>query len=228
MARIEFEWMGFHLLEPMSLVTNSLISIFCLIFFFRIERNNEYSVWWSRFFILMAISSFTGGIAHLFANYITYELKWLSWGTISLSIFCAEMGSSELLIRKKWRKFIRIQALIRLVLILSFIIIFFNFELVKINSTIGMIAVIAGIHFNFLIKKQLYSSAWIMAGVIWGIIPSLVHTFNLNIHLWFNRDDLAHVILIPTFLLIFIGVSKIIKSNFLENYRKEMGLSDFI
>lgn len=222
MVRIEFDWLGFHLMEPMSLITNSLVSILCLICYFKIVRNTSYSIWWSRFFVLMSISTFAGGLAHLFGHYITYELKWICWGASALSIMSAEMASSELLLRKKWRNFIRIQAVVRVAAVFVTMFILFDFNIVKVNSTLGMIAVTVSIHLIYFIKKKLFASAWIMAGIVWAIVPTLIHTFDINLHLWFNRDDFAHVVMLPTFLMIFIGVSKIINSQFIESHTKRL------
>lgn len=201
--------MGLQLQEPMSLVFNTLLAIVCLVLFNRIraDKNEPYAYWWKWFFLFMGISAFVGGFAHFLSFYAEYPLKITSWSIIALAMYTAEMGTAELVQNKQLKRFIEILAPIKLVLIVVITTWLFDFTYIKMGTTIGMIGIVLSIHLmNWINTKGTYNN-WIIAAVLWMLLPAVVHGFDINLHKWFNKDDFSHVLLIGTFLFFFKGVT---------------------
>lgn len=211
LLNMHFEWNGLRLEQPMNLIMNWLISVACLICFQKLRYlpTDAYLRWWKNFFLLMGISSFFGGLGHLLAYHAAYPLKVCSWSFAALALFAAEMGSFELLERKShWQRLLKAASLSKVILFISLTVIYFDFNLVKWNSALGFLGIIMPLHFRHYMKTGAIFAIWIVIGILSMSGPALVHGLNIDLHPRFDKDDLSHVMMIITFLILFNGVRR--------------------
>ena len=206
---ISYYWNELRLEQPMNLIMNWLIALACIICFRKLRGRSSdiYTRWWSRFFLLMGISAFFGGLGHLLSFYSAYPLKTISWCFAAVSIFSAEMGSIELFGSEGSNKrILRVISISKLLLTLVITTLYFSFTIVKWNSAAGFLGIIMPIHVWYFMKTRDNFSLWVVAGVLSMVGPAIVHGFNLSPHPLFDKDDLSHVLMIITFFILYTGI----------------------
>ena len=79
--KIEWEFLGMNLLEPNALVGDLLLFTISIMFYLQIrkEATNLFVTYWSRFFLIFAISFIIGGFGHVFFNYTHAAGRIPSW-----------------------------------------------------------------------------------------------------------------------------------------------------
>ncbi|MFN3917138.1 MAG: DUF6962 family protein [Flavobacteriales bacterium] len=212
MEIITFEWIGLQLQEPMSLILDWLLAAVCFFSFVKIRsfktETEVYTTWWAIFFLFMGASMFTGGLAHFFSFYAELPLKIVTWSLSAIAVFSAEMASLSLFGKNRINLFVKTILSLKLLAIVLLTFWFFDFGFIKINSTVGMVGIVLFLHaYKYFTGDKQKSYILIGVGIIWTLFPALVHAFNINLHLWFNRDDFAHILMIFTFYLFYRGVS---------------------
>jgi hypothetical protein len=202
--------MGLQLQEPMSLILDWLLAIICFVCYVKIRsfKMDTYTMWWSMFFLFMGTSMFAGGIAHFFSFYAEFPLKLVTWSLSAIAVFSAEMASLSRFVKNQANILVKMVLSLKLLIIVLLAFWYFDFKFIKLNSTIGMIGIVLLSHaYLFFKKARQKATFFILAGVLWMILPASIHAFNINLHLWFNRDDFAHVLMIFTFYLFYKGIS---------------------
>jgi len=217
MEKISFNIFGIVLLEPMTFFTDILIAICCFIFYFKLnnleiqEFDNKY---FKRFFNVFGISTLIGGFAHFFYNYSGISLHLLSWILSGLSIYYIEMCSITFINSRKLQKVLNILIYFQLFAFILTVLYFKNFQFVKYNSTIGLIAIVFTVELVSLIKSKNRGSSLILTGIFFTLISAIVHASKFSINKWFNYNDLSHIFLIICLYFIYIGATY--KISFVE------------
>ncbi|MEZ4936856.1 MAG: hypothetical protein R2799_04605 [Crocinitomicaceae bacterium] len=215
MEKIEFTLFGLHLLEPMALITNSLIAIVCSWIFFKLFRKNktdEYVHYWALFFLTFALSTFGGGFAHLFYNYTGDYGKIPVFSLAVIANFFIDRACFTLVEDRKkrdWIEYILIAKTVLSVLLIAGMVEYIGkkiFLIVQFNTIITA----AGILVWFGIKTKDNSDAWkyFFFGIGILLITALVQILKINIHLWFNKDDFSHILITISMLLFYKGVKR--------------------
>ncbi|MFI5148469.1 MAG: DUF6962 family protein [Bacteroidia bacterium] len=204
---------SFLLSEPVTALTDLLLALLCLIIIFRLRRSQKTgaaSTSWSFFFAGMGLSTFTGALVHGMRAYQTDAAHYNTWMVMNvvsgLSVFFAQMATVDFL-RKSGRgdRIYKTIALIQLGCFIVLILLFRNFEVVKVQVAAGMVPVMI-IHLTGL-RKGVTGSGWIGAGIGVSFCSAIFHTFKLSIHpVWCNFNDLSHLFIGISFVLIAKGI----------------------
>jgi hypothetical protein len=205
---------GFNLLEPVTVLTNVLISAFCLYFYLKLNHlgnQPKLKKYWRLFFLFFGISAILGGIAHGFKPYfepLIFYYVWLSMNLTGLVIayylLCTNLEFAKL---EKQKKQI-LYALILFITVLFSVITLTtnNFLSVKIN---GGIAVIISLITHFqTYRKGMPGSGYISFGFAFSLLSIVVHSAQFSISEWFNYKDISHVIMNISLYFIFVGVTR--------------------
>lgn len=215
MEIIEFEFLGFELQEPMSVVTNSLITITCLFIFLKLikdKRDDEFTHYWSLFFLTLGLSTFAGGLSHLFFKYTGFYGKIPVFSMAIIANFFLDRACFTLIHDKAKTRMIEYLLLAKTILSILLLVVLVEFIGKKIFLIVQFNTVItaAGILVWFCAKTKAVSEAWkyYTIGIIILLITAGVQIAKLNLHLWFNKDDFSHVLIALAMIFFYKGVLK--------------------
>jgi hypothetical protein len=206
---------SFMLSEPITAITDVLLALLCFIIIFRLrvlkKETGSYSAW-SFFFLGMGLSTLTGTIVHGCRHYQTEDAHYNTWMFMNvlsgLSVFFAQLATVKYIHqRSKHAKLLQTIAWIQLVCYFVLILIFRSFNVVKIQVAVAMIPVMI-IHIAGF-RKGIKGGGWVGAGIGMSFFSAVFHTFKISINeIWFNYNDLSHVFIGASFILIATGVLK--------------------
>ena len=229
--KIHFSLFGFELMEPMALITDVIMGSLSVYFAFRLRKNltdHPFYLYWSYFFLIFGAGAFYGGFAHAFYGYWGVIGKFPSWISGPVSVYCLEQAmisvhpDNKILSRLKvisfWKFFAVILAWI---LILSLGPIqekpSIGFLPIAINTILG-VSLSAGILGSIYKKKGLsVNFKYFVLGVLVMIPSAFVFLMKINLHQWFDKNDLSHVLLTAGIAYFFIGCRKLYKEGLLQD-----------
>lgn len=198
--------------EPMTSITDFMLSAVAFYIFFsinKIESKKRSVINWSKFFLFLGFSTFFGGIAHAISDRqdnLIYDLVWLAMQLSSgISVFYAQSAAFRSEVRnRKTQRILHKISFIQLMLFIPSVIYFFSFKVVALNSSIGLIELV--ILFLPIGIQNWKHKALICSGVLISFLTVYVNTTKLSIASWFNYNDISHVIMFVSILMICKGV----------------------
>ena len=206
--KIAFNLFGLHLLEPMALITNWIMSAFSLFAYLKLKNTAIHDVvYWKKFFFWFAISTFFGGIGHLFFNYFDILGKFPNWITGVLSGYFAGkaiiVNLKNNALEKKYELFLIIKGAILLLASIATL----KFVFVAVDAIITYV-IFCGFMANSLYKKGIVELKYMMYGVIVCLPSIFIFFFKINPHRWLNKDDLSHLLMLACIIFFYIGAKK--------------------
>jgi hypothetical protein len=202
---------NFPLYEPMTVITDLVLAIACFLFFKKLIGHTARTVSsnnWGFFFLFFALSTLLGALSHgLFqlhqgAYYLTF---WLLMQTSSIvSLFFAQQATLYSLLQDStyavwWRR----SFLVQLFLAVLAIIVFKNFGVVVISNALTFIPILI-----LNLSNRSNASRFISLGILISFLTAIVHATKFSLHLFFNHNDIAHLLLTLSLLLVFVGVNR--------------------
>ena len=204
--------------EPVTSITDMMLSSSCFYFFFaipKIKKGVPFLSDWRKFFLFLGISTFLGAIAHgIFhsKNDGIYDVVWIIMQLFSgLSVFYAQSAAFGQLENSRTRNIWLNISIIQFLIFGFSVFYFFNFKVVAINSLIAMIQLIL-IFFPVKLEDWAYR-ALISSGFLISFLTVYVHQQKLSYSRYFNYKDISHVIMYFSLLLIFRGIKYKYKAN---------------
>jgi len=219
--KISFDFLGLELLEPNAFIGDLIIAILSFLFAHKtykiykrtLSNNHKY---WLLFFLVFGIGFLAGGLGHLLFNYWGIPGKFVSWYSGVVFPFLIEMAMFSLL--KEKEMLFKLLAKIKLVIgliILTLIIIKYdlNKDMTKgmivptYSSLIGLFFALGYLGYVFSIKMhKSFNLLWISILVM---LPSVFfQSMKINLHPWFDRNDVGHFLLIINIILYFSSIVK--------------------
>ncbi len=201
--------------EPVTALTDYIITCLGFYFYFqlrRIKNNNLVIGYWSLFFALLACSTFLGGSAHAFFGLhegVAYKIVWLGMQLVNgLAIYFAQQATLISVIKntkyaKRWVMLYSIQ----LLLFIPSALIFQKYTVTIIENAVGLIPIMV---LHFMDTQKHKSSFLIGYGIAISFITAIVHGTKISLHAYFNFNDIAHVFIMLSLLVMFLGVKKIL------------------
>lgn len=205
---VKFTLGGFILQEPMALITNWVIFLFCLFVFLATPWQQSYpSERFKKFYLYLGISMFFGGLGHLFFYYTGFYGKYPSWILATVAGF--HVGKAILYY---WRnsgsyKFLNHFLWVKSILLLSLGLATQKFIFIAVDSIFTYLFY-CGFLAWMLWKKQKEEMKYMVFGVL-ALLPSaFIFLMNINLHRYLNRDDLSHVLMLLCIVLFYQGIKK--------------------
>jgi hypothetical protein len=206
---IHFTIGGLKLQEPVALITNWLISFFCFFVFVKTEwSESNSSRSFKQFYLWLGISTFFGGLGHLFFHYFGIYGKFPCWITgVAASLF---IGKGILFYWKDkpyyqtWNIFLWLKSFAMLLLSLWS----HQFIFVAIDAILTYI-----LYSGYLSWKLWKSEKNEMRFFVYGmavLMPSgFIFLLNINLHRYLNRDDLSHLFMLSCVIIFYLGIKKL-------------------
>lgn len=222
--KIHFVLFGLNLVEPMAFITDFImgsVSLYFGIKVHRIKSNLAFYTYWKVFFILFGIGALTGGIGHTFYNYLGVAGKFPSWICGPISVYCLEQAMIAIHpLEKRMERFKLLSTLKLFAVLIAFTIICITLPLaenpapaflpIAINTILG-VSITAGLlgykYHKVLSRKFRY----FYLGVLIMIPSAFIFLLKINLHPWFDKNDLSHVLLTAGIIYFYIGIVKISK-----------------
>lgn len=208
--RLPFTMFGLCLQEPMALVTNWVIAIIAFILYFRLRRpENEFQQHWRKFYFFFALSTFFSGFGHVLFNYFDVYGKYPTWilGMIAAYHAGKAMISLNVLNRSTQRTYNYI-LYAKMLTFALLALIFKSFIFVMADAVITYLFFCLGFGAYYW-RKGIKSFKYTVLAVL-ILFPSIfIFTLKLNPHIWFNKDDLSHILMAFTIIFFYLGVSRL-------------------
>ena len=202
---------GIHITEPFTWLTNWLVAASSFYFGHKLFHDKEpdsQKKFWAIFFLFMGIASTTGGTAHGFIVYVGNNFHLAAWIFTGIAVFGAQMASIPLIRNQQLAKALRIFVYAELFVMSASVLVFQSFESVRINSAFGLIGIVLMIQLVHYIRYRTRKNGLIIIGILSNVIPALIHAIRLSYNEWFNFNDLAHVVMVGCFYIIYYGASQ--------------------
>jgi len=222
--KIEFTFMGWQMLEPMAIITDSImggLSVYFGIKLSRFKTSHPFYNYWVWFFLIFGVGAFYGGLAHGFYNYWGVFGKIPTWFAGPVSVYALEQAMIAAHPNKKSVKLLKGISFWKLMIVLTvWILILFNAPLyekpelgflpIAINTILGVSATAGGIGWYLYKKKQMsLNYKYFALGVLVMLPSAFAFLMKINLHPWFDKNDLSHVLMIAGISYFYLGIKKL-------------------
>jgi hypothetical protein len=198
---------GLVIHEPVTAITDYIITILGLYFYFRLNKKNTGLVTrnWSRFFGLLGLSTFLGGSSHAFFAIhegSSYKTVWLSMQIVNgFSLYFAQQATLHSILAdskhaSKWKT----AYLIQLIAFIILVLLFQKYLVTIIENAVGFIPLMI-LHLK---QKEGYYKK-IGYGVLISFITAIVHATKFSLDEYFNYNDIAHIFIMISLYVMYLG-----------------------
>ena len=219
--KIEWDFMGLHLLEPNAMIGDLILFTLAIVLAIRVHKHakkNAFFSFWKWFFILFGVGFLMGGFGHLFYNYWGVPGKFFSWYSGMFAALMIELAMISIYPKVEWRKTLSKIAYGKLVLSIAIATyIYSTVDLVAdpskglivptLNSVVGLGLSLGLLGYYYQRKIDVsFRYLWISTLIL---IPSaVVQSMKINVHQWFDRNDISHILLITSIVFYYTAVKK--------------------
>jgi hypothetical protein len=219
---------GLRVDEPVTALTDVLVSLVCFYAFVRITswKNNDSIFFFLRwYFLTMGLATLWGGVfGHAFLYRFTFAWKLPGWAVSMLSVTLIERVSIEMCERYVTRRFVTILRIINISELAVFMFVVFytlNFRYVEVHSTYGLLIVVGSLQIYHYRKTASYASLLMISAITVLLVAAVVFMTKTSMGPWFNHADISHVLMtLAAFLFYRAAV-------LLRNTREEVGRHSF-
>lgn len=200
----------------MAFLLNWAMMLQCFYYFKKLSiwRNSGYCINWRWFFLLFGISALFGGPSHLFYEYTGLAGKLPGWICGIFAISATELAMS-MTVSKRYRISFQILIAGKLIATLIALTLYFDFNVIIVHS-FGMLLFILFPFIHFTLQKR-NELNMMFAGILMLLAALPIRLLGLDIHIWFNRDDIGHIFMMFALFFFYQGVIKfeasLLKSN---------------
>jgi cbb3-type cytochrome oxidase subunit 3 len=211
---IRFTIGNLQLQEPMALLTNWMIAFTCLILYKKIKNPQTlFELNWKRFYAFFGVSVFFGGLGHLFFHYLGVYGKFPCWILgVFASYFAGKAMISTAIFSLKNRNTLHYFLVAKCSILGVLAILYTNFIFITIDAVLSYLFY-CGIVSLIYWRKGRSEFKYIVYAIL-VLLPSIfIFLLRLNPHVWFNKEDLSHILMILTIILFYFGVQQFIQLN---------------
>lgn len=210
LERLPFSVFGLCLQEPMALVTNWIIAITAFILYFRLKNaESSFQVSWRKFYFFFGLSTFFSGFGHVLFNYFDVYGKYPTWILGLIAAYHAGKAMISLnVIETSTRRMFNWVLYAKLITFATLALILQSFIFVMVDAVITYLFFCLGFGIYYW-RKGISSFKYTVIAVL-ILFPSIfIFTLKVNPHIWFNKDDLSHILMALTIIFFYLGVSRL-------------------
>ena len=208
MEIIEFNWLGWHLQEPMALVTNGFISLFCFYAYSRFKVvDNEANEYWKQFYLCFGIAAYFAICGHLFFQYTNVYGKFPSWILGGIANAYAAIGMLKFQGFVKYYRWSIALVIVKTVILVALSLLFQKFIFVAIDTILTYICY-TGIFANVLRKRGVHSMIYMILGVAILLPSAFIYLMKINFHRWMNKDDFSHLLMLGAIFCFYLAMRR--------------------
>jgi hypothetical protein len=194
--------------EPVTAITDWLITFACFLLAFRIVRTKKNTPF-VLFFILQGTSTLFGGVAHGFYYEFGLVMHQVAWIFAGLAVLALQWSLNAQMPTVSSRISLNSVALLQFSVFAVFALQpSANFLPVAINSAVGLVFMVLPVAIYLKIRLHYQWTVFFFRGIGVLALAGLVNATGLHPHAWFNGNDLAHLIIIAAMFLFYQGVDK--------------------
>ena len=191
---------GIRIDEPITVVTNLIVTAVCIYAYYRVKKNLEPSKF-QRFikyyFLTLGIGVAIGGIVgHGFLYALSFAWKLPGWLLCIISITLIERAiieKSSALLTEKMQNFLIWSSHIKLILSMFLTAYFVNFAYVGYHTTLGLICIVASCSVFVFAKTKNSGSILYVIGVVVAALSGIIFMNKWGVDIWFNHLDVSHI-----------------------------------
>jgi hypothetical protein len=219
---------GIRIDEPIGTLTDVIVAIGCLYFFFQLNRRKipgRAQLYLQYYFLFMGVATFLGGVTgHGFLYALGFAWKLPGWtiGIISVALLeRSAIAHARPLLKRPFTKFFLVLNVIELIIVIAITMITLDFKWVGYHSVYGLLAIVSTFHGYTYYHTKDKGSLTILGGVLMTLLASIVFIYELSIHTWFNSLDISHTLLGVAAYMMYLGAIRLKKR---EGRRQHMKL----
>lgn len=214
MSLTEINIGGIAVMEPVTALTDLIVSAVCFIAFYKLKqsvmRSHIVLKLYRYFFLSMGLATLLGGlIGHAFLHYLSFEWKLPGWVISMLSVALAERAAimhARPLMQKQLGVFFAWTNVIELITFILLAMFTLHFIYVEIHAVYGLLIVMASFELFVYWKKKDTGSRLVLWSVLFAFAAAVVHLLKFSLHTWFNYLDLSHVFMAISSYVLYRGV----------------------
>jgi hypothetical protein len=214
---------GIQIAEPVTTLTVLIVSFICFYSFIRLRLipvQNKVHFFLRYYFLSMGIATAIGGIiGHAFLYALPFEFKLAGWITSMFSIMLVERASIEYALPLIHNRMGTIFKWINMVELLTFITLTcvrLDFFFVEVHSSYGLLIVVASLNIYVFMKLRTAGSRLFLVAVGFSALAAIIYMNKWSISVWFNYNDISHILMSVSALFFYFGARRIIIDPFPE------------
>jgi len=217
------EMFGMTIVEPTTVFTDYAIAVICCWFAARLffsEHNRQHSSCqaWAIGFLFTGLGFLLGGTGHGFAFYLSGSAMSMIWkfafyvAGLSMASFVAGtvIGSVS---ARGWRGVFHGLNVLGLLTFATLVAISDDNFLLVIIVTVVSLGSVALIQAWAFVTQKPKSATWLIAGVLIYFLSAAIQQSGIDLHQYFNHNDLYHVVLMVALYLLFRGAELLQDNN---------------
>jgi hypothetical protein len=193
---------GVRIDEPMTTLTDLLVSAVCFYAFYQLRRKKlpgNTQLYFRLYFLLMSVATFFGGlIGHGFLYAFSFPWKLPGWIVSMLSVALIERSSIERakpLIDPRVGKFFLTLNVLELLTIMTITMTTLDFKWVEFHSGYGLLGVVLPFHLYTWYRTRDRGSMLVIFAVLIASGAALIFMNRISIDVWFNHLDISHTLM---------------------------------
>lgn len=191
---------GVRIDEPMTTLTDLLVSAICFYAFYMLSKRKVESraaIFVKYYFLTMGIATGIGGIiGHGFLYAFSFGWKLPGWLTSMISVALIERAVIEKakpIISKTLATFFTWLNAVELLIFVTITFVTLDFFFVEVHSAYGLLIVVTSFSLYTYSKKRNQGSKLFLIGVLLCAVSALFFMNEWSLHTWFNYLDISHV-----------------------------------
>jgi len=212
------EFAGIKILEPVTTVTDLLVTAVCFYAFSRLRSHQHLETThvklYRYFFLFMGIATLLGGIiGHGFLYLFSFAWKVPAWIVSMISIALAERGAimrARPLMDKRLGTFFTYLNLVELSTFMFIAVYTLKFIFVEIHAMYGLLVVVFSFEGYVYLRTKDPASRKILWCVFLAAMAATAHIGQITIHKYFNYFDLAHVLMACSCYVLYKAVGEMV------------------
>jgi len=196
---------GVYVHEPGCFLSNVAICIVSFMLFFYVGKpKNNFESNWKKFGLFIGLAAVGGLFTHGFPTYLGESLFFYAWAVKNSFVPIANyFASADVFPKKRWIKIFIITKAVGVI-----VLIFLTGKFLPVVVDLG-ITYFGVIYFSNKLIPINSTYRYIRNSFLIGLLSGPLYIFKYDLHeLWFTHKDKAHVFIVISLLLIFLGLRK--------------------
>lgn len=205
--------------EPVTTATDLLLAAVSFYAFFRIrqlESKGNIKWYFKYYFLTLGFGALFGGIlGHAFLYRLSPQWKLVSWLFTLISVALMAHALIELarpLVKPRFTRVIMRLNLLILAIALFITLWTLAFSPVKFYTIFGMLLVVGSLSAYIFQKTGSRGVVRFMMAVGLGLLSAIIFSYEWGLSPWFNHNDISHVILSASALILYKGANLVLDS----------------
>ncbi len=213
---------GVLIQEPMTALTDFLtvgVCLFAFIKLYQLKRTSRPRIWFALYFLFLAISTFNAAIfGHAFLYIFGIPGKVSGWIFAAPAVFYLENASLYCNPKYKFLKDKNWIGILLIKLLLFYFLLWMpetrSFELVKINSAIGIALISLGSFIYTWVKTKKKVHRNMCLALLLCFLPGIVYQLEISFHLFFNHNDISHVLMAGCCYVLYRNIRTLLEAEY--------------